>query len=215
MNTNDDMEFHDCIGRSLTPILKKGRKKKTFLLTGPTNLQEAKSLQPPFGSSTHLKGKVNLTSSAVFHKKGFIKYWEEKVRLATCWWAHRNSHLLGNQSDRCSWQSTPSGCSLHSGDSHRYILSRGLELQCSMIHVFMSRLPYSLKLRLRNISCPFLHVNEQQAQQQSHPGPAGGPVWAFLSSLLLQVWIGATLSTADGRNDLSWNSSEQGDQQAS
>lgn len=40
---------------------KQAFKKKEFALTGPTNLQEAKSLQPPFGSWMHLKGKVEFT----------------------------------------------------------------------------------------------------------------------------------------------------------
>lgn len=39
----------------------KRSKKEEFSLTGPTNLQEAKSLQPPFGSWMHLKGKSELT----------------------------------------------------------------------------------------------------------------------------------------------------------
>lgn len=32
------------------------QRRKELLLTGPTNLQEAKSLQPPLASSMHLKG---------------------------------------------------------------------------------------------------------------------------------------------------------------
>lgn len=36
---------------------------RRFLLTGPVNLQEAKSLQPPLGSSTHLEHREKISDS--------------------------------------------------------------------------------------------------------------------------------------------------------
>lgn len=53
----------------------------------------------------------------------------EERTSPTCWWAHRSSRLLYNLCNRCSWWSVLSGYRLRSGDSLRYMLSRGQELQ--------------------------------------------------------------------------------------